>query len=89
MNYLFEGFITALKLIFTFDHEVMNCTWVSLKISSAAILFASLVGVPLGFFIGANNFKGKKAVITLFNTMMALPTVVVGLFVFSFISNSP
>ena len=86
MNYLFEGFITALKLIFTFDHEVMNCTWVSLKISSAAILFASLVGVPLGFFIGANNFKGKKAVITLFNTMMALPTVVVGLLVFSFIS---
>ena len=86
MNYLFEGLLTALKLILTFDHEVMNCTWVSLKISSVAILFASLVGVPLGFFIGANNFKGKKALITLFNTMMALPTVVVGLLVFSFIS---
>jgi len=86
VNYLFEGLLTALKLILTFDHEVMNCTWVSLKISSVAIFFASLVGVPLGFFIGANNFKGKKALITLFNTMMALPTVVVGLLVFSFIS---
>jgi len=86
MNYLFEGLLTALKLIFTLDHEVMNCTWVSLKISSVAILLASLIGVPLGFFIGANHFKGKKTVITLFNTMMALPTVVVGLLVFSFIS---
>ena len=86
MDYLFGGLITALKLIFAFDHEVMNCTWVSLKISSVAILLASLIGVPLGFLIGANNFRGKKTVITLFNTMMALPTVVVGLFVFSLIS---
>jgi len=86
MDYLFGGLNTALKLIFTFDNEVMNCTWVSLKISSVAILLASLIGVPLGFLIGANNFRGKKTVITLFNTMMALPTVVVGLLVFSFIS---
>ena len=86
MDYLFGGLTTALKLIFTFDHEVMNCTWVSLKISSVAILLASLIGVPLGFLIGANNFRGKKTVITLFNTLMALPTVVVGLFVFSLIS---
>jgi len=86
MDYLREGLTTALKLIFTFDPEVMNCTWVSLKISSVAIIFASLVGIPLGFLIGSNEFKGKRTVITLFNTMMALPTVVVGLFVFSFIS---
>lgn len=86
MDYLGEGLTTALKLIFTFDHEVMNCTWVSLKVSSVAILLASLFGVPLGFIIGGNEFKGKRTVITLFNTMMALPTVVVGLFVFSFIS---
>jgi len=86
MDYLREGLATALKLIFTFDPEVMNCTWISLKVSSIAILLASLVGVPLGFLIGINQFKGKKTVITLFNTLMALPTVVVGLFVFSFIS---
>ena len=86
MDYLWEGLQTALRLIFNFDHEVMNCTWVSLKISSIAILLASLVGLPLGFIIGTNEFKGKKILITFFNTMMALPTVVVGLFVFSFIS---
>ena len=42
--------------------------------------------MPLGFVIGANHFKGKRSIITFFNTMMALPTVVVGLFVFAFIS---
>jgi len=86
MDYLFEGLVTALKLIFTFNHEVINCTWVSLKVSSIAIIFASIVGIPIGILIGSNEFKGKRTTITLFNTMMALPTVVVGLFVFSFIS---
>jgi len=86
MDYLWEGLTTAFKLIFTFDYEVMNCTWVSIKVSSVAVLLASLIGVPLGFIIGINEFKGKKTIITLFNTLMALPTVVVGLFVFSFIS---
>lgn len=86
MDYLWGGLTTALKLIFTFDHEVISCTWVSLSVSSIAILLASLVGVPLAFLIGINEFKGKRMIITLFNTMMALPTVVVGLFVFSLIS---
>lgn len=86
MDYLWGGLTTALKLIFTFDHEVISCTWVSLSVSSIAILLASLIGVPLAFLIGINEFKGKRMIITLFNTMMALPTVVVGLFVFSLIS---
>ena len=86
MEYLWVALITALKLIITFDNEVMNCTWVSLRVSSIAIILSSVVGIPLGFLIGANAFKGKRIVITLFNTLMALPTVVVGLFVFSFIS---
>lgn len=47
---------------------------------------ASLAGVPLGFIISVSEFWGKRAVITLLNTMLALPTVVIGLFVYSFIS---
>ena len=86
MDYLWGALTTALKLIITFDHDVMNCTWVSLRVSSIAIVLSSLIGIPLGFLIGANEFKGKKIVITLFNTLMALPTVVVGLFVFSLVS---
>jgi tungstate transport system permease protein len=86
LQYLWEGFTTALKLIFTLDSEVINCTLVSLKVSSIGVLLASLVALPLSFVIVINEFRGKRAVITLFDTLMAMPTVVVGLFVFSFIS---
>ena len=86
MDYLIGAFITALKLIVTFDYEVINCTLVSLKVSCIAVLFATIIGIPLGFIIGLNQFMGKSTVITVLNTMMALPTVVVGLFVFACIS---
>jgi len=86
MDYLLDGIVTALQLIVTLDAEVTHCTLVSLQVSSIAILLASLVGLPCSFLIGMYDFHGKKTVITLFNTLMAIPTVVIGLFVFSFIS---
>ncbi len=86
MDYFSEALITALRLIVTFDREVMNCTLVSLKVSSIAVLLATIAGIPLGFLIGINEFRGRQTLITLFNTLMSLPTVVVGLFVFSLIS---
>ena len=86
MDYLLDGIVTALQLIVTLDAEVTHCTLVSLQVSAIAILLASLVGLPCSFLIGMYDFQGKKTVITLFNTLMAIPTVVIGLFVFSFIS---
>jgi len=86
MNYLSEGFITAIKLILSFNSDVYEVVFLSLKISIIATILSSLVGVPLGFLIAANEFFGKKIIITIFNTLMALPTVVVGLFVYSLIS---
>jgi len=87
MEYLLDGLINALKLIFTLDSEVFSITFISIKISAAAIILSSLIGVPLGFLIGLNSFKAKGIIITLFNTLMAFPTVVVGLMVYSMISN--
>lgn len=86
MDYLVNALITALKLIVTFDYEVMNCTLVSLKVSFIAVLFATISGIPLGLLIALNQFAGKRIIITLLNTLMALPTVVVGLLVFAFVS---
>jgi len=86
MDYLLDGIATALRLIVTLDAEVTHCTLVSLQVSAIAILLASLVGLPCSFLIGMYDFKGKKTLITLFNTLMAIPTVVIGLFVFSFVS---
>jgi len=86
MDYLVDGLITALKLIITFDYEVMNCTLVSLKVSCVAVFFSTIIGLPLGLLIALNQFIGKRTIITILNTLMALPTVVVGLLVFALIS---
>lgn len=86
MYYLSESFKTAIKMIVSLDPEMMRITFVSLKVSTVAIFIATLVGVPVGFYIGIKEFFGKRAVVTILNTLMALPTVVVGLIVYSLIS---
>jgi len=86
MNYILDGFKEALRLIFSLDSEVFSAVFVSLRVSCTAIIFATIVGLPLGFFVAIKEFKGKRLTITLLNTLMALPTVVVGLTVYSFIS---
>lgn len=86
MDYLYEGIIRAFQLIFSLDPEVMEVVFTSLRVSLAAIFLAALVGIPLGILIGINDFRGKRPVIVILNTLLALPTVVVGLFVYSFIS---
>ncbi len=86
MNYIIEGFKKALYLIFSLDSEVFDAVFTSLKVSCTAIVFATAVGVPLGFLIAVKEFRGKRLLLTILNTLMALPTVVVGLLVYSFIS---
>lgn len=68
------------------DPELLEIIYVSLKVSSISTCIASLVGVPSGFFIAFRTFPAKRLVITVLNTLLALPTVVVGLFVYTFIS---
>ncbi|MHC5038614.1 MAG: ABC transporter permease [Planctomycetota bacterium] len=86
MDFLLEAMREAFKLLFRLDPEFLHIVGVSLKVSAASILFATLIGVPLGFLVGRGRFPGRKTVSTLLNTLMALPTVVVGLFVFSLIA---
>ena len=86
MNYISEAFLTALRLIASFDRDVYEVVFLSLKVSLISTLLSSFAGIPLGFLIAAYEFRGRNSVITVFNTLMALPTVVVGLFVYSLIS---
>ena len=86
MGYILGGIEDALKLILSLDRDVFSTVLLSLRVSATAILFSSLVGVPLGFVIGSGEFRGKKLLVTIFNTLMAFPTVVIGLLVYSFIS---
>lgn len=86
MDYLSEAVKKALWLIVHFDRELAVIVWTSLRVSVTSTLLASVVGVPLGFVIAVTRFRGKHHVEVALNTSMALPTVVVGLTVYSFIS---
>jgi tungstate transport system permease protein len=86
MDYLLEGLFRAGALITSFDPEVYQITWLTLQVSLGATLLASAAGVPLAVLLVEGKFPGKESVITLVNTLMALPTVVVGLSVFAFLS---
>ncbi|MDY7033907.1 MAG: ABC transporter permease [Thermodesulfobacteriota bacterium] len=86
MDYITGGIFRACGLIFFLDREVLGIALLSLRVSAIATIFASLVGIPLGFIVGTGTFWGKRVVITIFNTLMAFPTVVVGLLLYAFIS---
>jgi tungstate transport system permease protein len=86
LGYLSDSLVTAVGLIFSFDREVQLTVWTSLYTSSCSIFFAALLGIPAGLWLGTNRFRGRRLMITLLNTLMALPTVVVGLVLFGLFS---
>jgi tungstate transport system permease protein len=86
VDFLLESLLASLDLILAMDREVYLTVWTSLYVSLIAIVFAALMGVPAGLAIGLGRFRGRRLVITLLNTLMALPTVVVGLVVYGFLS---
>jgi tungstate transport system permease protein len=86
LNFLGESFSEAFKLITGYDPEVYTIVWTSIKISLTAILFASLGGVPAGLVVALNMFRGRSIILLLLNTLMALPTVVVGLIFYAVLS---
>ena len=67
--------MSALQLVFAADPELMEIVGLSLRVSLTSTLIAGVLGVPLGFVIGFNSFRGKRVVITLLNTLLALGVV--------------
>jgi tungstate transport system permease protein len=86
MDLLIDSLYSAFLLVVSLDTEIVNIVQVSLKVSATSTVIASLMGVPFGFFVAFESFPGKRMVITCLNTLLALPTVVIGLFVYGFIS---
>ncbi|TYB32904.1 MAG: ABC transporter permease, partial [Flexistipes sinusarabici] len=87
MDYFLNGIKNALILIATLDSETYSAIFTSLRASSLSLLASIIIGLPLGFFLGFYNFRGKKIVKNIVNSLLSLPTVVVGLFVYMFISS--
>jgi len=86
MNEIIDGFIQAGQLILTLNPEVLEITARSLAISLIATAVASLIAVPIGGYIHFREFGGKRGLITIIQTLYALPTVLAGLFVFLLLS---
>jgi tungstate transport system permease protein len=86
MGYITGGFLKAFELLITGDPETYSAIFTTLKISSLSITASLIIGLPAGFFLGYKEFGGKRQIRTFFDTLLALPTVVVGLFVYSLIS---
>ena len=81
MGLIVEGVVEALRLLLTGDAEVWRITLLSLRVSATATLIALVVGIPAGTLLALARFPGRGLVISLVNTGMGLPPVVVGLFV--------
>jgi len=88
MSEVVEGFIQAIQLIVTLDGEVLEITARSLLISLSATLIGSLIAIPIGGFIHFKEFGGKRGLVTIIQTLYALPTVLAGLLVFLLLSRS-
>jgi tungstate transport system permease protein len=75
-------------LIVARDPAVMKIIALSLRVTSIALLFGALIGIPLGALLGLNRFVGRRLVVALLYTGMGFPPVVVGLFVYMLLSRS-
>jgi len=81
MDLILEGLVKAFQLLASLDPEVLGIAMLSLKVSGLATLFSLVFGIGFGTLIALTRFPGKKILVSLVNTGMGLPPVVVGLFV--------
>ncbi|MCF7936723.1 MAG: ABC transporter permease [Synergistales bacterium] len=87
MDYISQAFVKAFELLFSGHEETYSAIFTTLQVSTLSITITLLAGTPLGFLLGTSKFPGRQAVRTVVDTLLALPTVVVGLLVYAFISS--
>jgi tungstate transport system permease protein len=88
MNTFSDSAATALALIAGLDPTLLSIVARSLAVSATACALTCGIGIPLGAWLGVARFAGRGAVLTLLNTLLALPSVVVGLVVYLLLSRS-
>jgi tungstate transport system permease protein len=72
----------------TVESDLIQITLQSLFISGSAALLASALGLPMGLFLGLKKFKGRSGIIGVFNSLIGLPTVALGLILYLMFSNA-
>ena len=88
MDIYWDSIFTAINLIVTFDKKLIEVFFLSFKVTLIALFISCLIGLPLGTFLATQSFKGRNLLIGIINSLMSLPPVVVGLFVYINLSRS-
>ena len=88
MDFLLNGFTEAFNLLLNGNLETYSAIKATLYTSSVSILFAVVVGFPLGFMLGFYDFRGRKILRLLSDTALAMPTVAIGLILYAFITRN-
>ncbi|MEJ2122172.1 MAG: ABC transporter permease [Alphaproteobacteria bacterium] len=83
-----NAFGEALRLLTSFDAELIGIVGLSLQVSLGALLIAALIGLPFGAALALYEFPGRRSITVLLNALMGLPPVVVGLFVYLVLSRA-
>ncbi|MGE5579484.1 MAG: ABC transporter permease [Bacillota bacterium] len=81
MDLIWRGLVEGVKFIIRGDREVLEITWLTLKVSGVATLVSLAIGIPLGLFLAVARFRFRRAAVGAINTGMGLPPTVVGLWV--------
>ncbi len=86
MDFLADGIRRAVALLFSGDAEVYGIALLTLKVALIATVIACVAGIPAGFVLATRRFWGRRAALTVVNTALAFPTVVVGLLLYGLLS---
>ncbi len=79
MDLIWEGLTKAFELIAAGDEGIFDITFLTLKVSITSIIISTLIGIPLGTFLGLAHFWGRRGILIFINICMGLPPVVAGL----------
>lgn len=85
---IIEGLIKALELIISGNPTVIEITVRSVLVSGLAILFSASWSIPIAIILGLYRFTGKFALRGMFNALLGVPTVTLGLILYLFLSRS-
>lgn len=88
MDIYWETISTALRLLLTVDADLVEIILLTMKVSLVALALSCMIGLPVGTFLAIQRFPGRSLAISVMNSLMGLPPVVVGLIVYLHLSRS-
>jgi tungstate transport system permease protein len=88
MDFIAQGIVKAIQLLIQGDGETYSAIAATVRASCYSMTVSLVIGIPLGYLLGFFSFPGKKSVRLIVDTLLALPTVFIGLLIYALLSQS-